>query len=140
MAICNGNKNDSKVILVSCSGLCVHGQISAGAVHQVLYEKAPGKCDWICPAAISANIEWQIDRLKNAQAIIAVPGCTALCDIKLLREAGFEPTKIVPAYKVCDFNPWGMELSDIPPHERQDLINELSEVIEKCSTILHSSG
>ncbi len=130
MSTCGENKSDSKVILVSCAGMCVHGQISAGAVHQAIYGKAQGKCDWICPAAIAANIDWQIERLKNAQGIIAVPGCTALCDIKLLREAGFEPTKIVPAYKVCDFKPWGMELTDIPPLERQEMIDKLSEVIK----------
>lgn len=131
MGICSENKNDSKVVLVSCSGMCVHGQISAGAVHQVLYEKAPGKCDWICPASIPANIKWQIDRLKNARAIIAVPGCAALCDIKLLKKAGFKPTTIVAAYKICDFKPWGTELPDIAPRKRQEMINKLSEVIEK---------
>ena len=131
MAICNENKNATKVILVSCSGMCVHGQISAGAVHQVLYERAQGKCDWICPAAIAANIKWQVDRLKNAQGIIAVPGCTALCDIRLLKKAGFKPSRIVAAYKTCDFEPWGMELPDIPPSEKQEMIDKLAEAIEK---------
>ncbi len=131
MGTCNETKADSKVVLVSCSGMCVHGQISAGAVHQVIYERAPGKCDWICPAAIPAKIDWQIDRLNNACGIIAVPGCQALCDVKALREAGIKPNKIVPAYQVCDFEPWGMELTDIPPLKRQELIDRLAEVIEK---------
>ncbi|PKG31277.1 putative zinc-binding protein [Methanoregula sp.] len=129
MSACNDNKSESKVILVSCSGMCVHGQISAGAVHQVLYEKAKGTCDWICPASIQAGIDWQLDRLKNARAIIAVPGCPELCDVKSLRKAGFKPDKIVPAYKVCDFEPWGIELPDIPTAERQDMIDKLSDVI-----------
>ena len=76
-------------------------------------------------------MKWQIDRLKNAQAIIAVPGCPAKCDIKLLKDAGFVPTKVVESYKVCDFKPWGMELTDIPLQERQGLINKLSEAIEQ---------
>ena len=56
MGICGESQNESKVILVSCAGMCVHGQISAGAVHNVIYEKVKGKYDWICPAAIPAKI------------------------------------------------------------------------------------
>ncbi len=125
------DNQNSKVILVSCSGMCVHGQISAAAVHQVIYERAQGMCDWICPAAMPAKVEWQIDRLKNARGIVAVPGCQALCDVKTLRAAGFKPNKTVPAHKVCDFEPWGMELTDIPLRERQELIDTLAQVIEK---------
>ncbi len=131
MGSCGENKNGSKVILMSCSGMCVHGQISAGAVHQVLYERAPGKCDWVCPAAIGARIGWQIDRLKNARAIVAVPGCAASCDVTFLKQAGFKPTKTIAAHKVCDFGPWGIELSDIPADKRQEMINKLADVIEK---------
>ncbi len=131
MGVCNETKSDSKVILVSCSGMCVHGQISAGAVHQVIYEKAQGKCDWVCPAAIPAKIDWQLERLRNARGIIAVPGCTALCDVKVLREAGIRPNKTIPAYKVCDFEPYGMELTDIPLRARQELIDKLAQAIEQ---------
>ena len=130
MSACGETNSGSKVILVSCSGMCVHGQISAGAVHQVLYEKAPGKCDWICPAAIPARIDWQMKRLNNAIAVIAVPGCQEVCDVKALRAAGIKPNKIVPAYKVCNFEPWGMELTDIPAEERQAMTDQLAQAIE----------
>ncbi len=129
MGTCSGNKEKSKVILVSCSGMCVHGQISAGAVHRVLYEKAQGKCDWVCPAAIPAGVDGQIERLKKAETIIAVPGCPALCDVKALKKAGIAPSKIVAAYKVCDFEQWGVELPDIPPDKREEMVDALSTAI-----------
>lgn len=131
MGICGESKADSRVILVSCSGMCVHGQVSSEAVHNVIYEKAQGKTNWVCLAAVAAKINWQINRLKNARAIVAVPGCPAYCDIKLLKEAGFEPTAVVDAHKICDFSRWGMELTDIPQPERQELVNKLSEAIEQ---------
>ncbi len=138
MNACKESQSDSKVILVSCSGMCVHGQISAAAVHDVIYNRVQGKCDWICPAAIPAKIDWQINRLKNGRGIIAVPGCPALCDVKALREAGIKPSKIVAAFEVCDFEPWGMELSDIPQHERQAMIDTLAQVIEgEVVSLLH---
>lgn len=129
-SVCTENKNDSKVILVSCSGMCVHGHISREAVYNVIYEKSKGKCDWVCPTAIPAGIKWQVNRLKNAQAIIAVPGCPAHCDIKILKEAGFKATAVIDANDICGFTSEGMELSDIPSTEKQEFINRLSAVIE----------
>lgn len=130
-SICGESKSESKVILVSCSGMCVHGQVSREAVHNVIYEKAVGKTNWVCPTAIPLNIGWQINRLKNAKAIVAVPGCPVHCDVKLLQAAGFAPTVIVDAHEVCHFAPNSMELTDIPVEERKNLVNKLAKAIEQ---------
>lgn len=131
-SICGESQSEAKVILVSCSGMCVHGQVSREAVHEVIYEKAVGKTNWVCPTAIPLKIGWQINRLKNAKAIVAVPGCPIHCDVKLLQAAGFVPTVIIDAHEVCHFAPNSMELTDIPLKERKDLVNKLAETIEQA--------
>jgi uncharacterized metal-binding protein len=79
------NTHQRVVCILACSGGNNLGQTCNQAAQELAEE---GFGEVICACAIGARTPWAVERVRRADAVVALNGCDARCVSRILRDVG----------------------------------------------------
>lgn len=96
---------DKKVIVIPCSGIGKPiGTVSREATYELIENKAKGRAETVCLAALTAGDKETIDKVKD-NYVITLDGCGRRCAQKNVEEYGKAPDKSHLLLKFAASNP-----------------------------------
>jgi uncharacterized metal-binding protein len=101
-------RNASKsVVVMSCEGACLRGEVARQAANMLCHSLAPGKTVRLCLGGAFTKDAGQRKLARDGQKVIAIEGCFLACASRMMKGA---VPGLVPEVIVAD------ELYDFPRH------------------------
>ena len=121
------------VVILSCEGACLRGDISRRAANQICYSLTPEQTARICLGGAFTKDTGQRNLVRNAERAIVIEGCFLRCASRMM--AGvldeFKPEIIIAdSLYELDGNFFGIE--ELPDEQIQSLANQVAlQVVKK---------
>ncbi len=126
--LCEGyakKQGDKPVVVMSCEGGCLRGEVARRAANVLCFELAPEKTARLCLGGAFTKDTGQRALVRNASRVVAVEGCFIECATRMMKAVvpGLQP-EVVVADRLYDFdrNQFGideMSESEINAHARE---------------------
>lgn len=124
-SLCEGYAERQKtkpVVVMSCEGACLRGDISRQAANILCHKLAPESTVRICLGGAFTKDTGQRDLVRTASRLIAIEGCPVNCASRMMAGVieGLTP-EIVRADMLCSFDKKLFGIDEVPPEEIQAL-------------------
>ena len=122
-----GNK---PVVVMSCEGGCLRGEIARQAANILCFELAPEKTARLCLGGAFTKDTGQRELARNAQRLVAIEGCFIECATRMMEGAvpGIVP-EVVIADRLCKFDRRLFGINEMPEAEIKQHAREVAEKI-----------
>ncbi len=109
---------DKAVVVMSCEGACLRGEIARQAANILCFELAPQKTARLCLGGAFTKDAGQRGLARNAPSVVAVEGCLLECATRMMKGVvpQLTPTVIV-ADRHYEFDRRLFGIDDMPPDE-----------------------
>ena len=110
------------IVVMSCEGACVRGEISRQAASCLCHELAPEKTARICLGGAFTKDGGQRALVGNAKRVLALEGCAIRCASRMMR--GHFPelvTEVIVTDGLCDFDRSLFGVDTLSPEELRTL-------------------
>lgn len=118
------------VVVMSCEGACLRGEISRQAANHLCHALAPDKTARLCLGGAFTKDTGQRALVRNAQRVLALEGCPIRCASRMMR--GHLPdlkAEIIITETLCDFDRSLFGIDDLPPDRLCELGRTVAERI-----------
>jgi AhpD family alkylhydroperoxidase len=115
-------QSSKPVVVMSCEGACVRGEISRQAANHLCHELAPEKTARLCLGGAFTKNSGQRSLVGNAKRVVALEGCVIRCASRMMR--GHFPDlapEIIVTDSLCDFDRSLFGVDSLPPEELRAL-------------------
>ena len=111
---------DKPVVVISCEGACLRGEVARQAANILCHSLAPEKTVRICLGGAFTKDTGQRNLVRNATRLVAVEGCFTNCASRMMAGVikGLEPEVII-ADRLYNFNRSLFGVEEMPPEEIQ---------------------
>jgi uncharacterized metal-binding protein len=110
------------IVVMSCEGACVRGEISRQAASYLCHELAPEKTARICLGGAFTKDGGQRALVGNAKRVLALEGCAIRCASRMMR--GHFPElvpEVIVTDALCDFDRSLFGVDTLSPEELRTL-------------------
>jgi uncharacterized metal-binding protein len=93
------------IVVMSCEGACLRGEISRQAANQICQQLAPEKTVRLCLGGAFTKDAGQRGLVRDAKRIIALEGCAIRCASRMMR--GHFPDldpEVIVTDRLCEFD------------------------------------
>ena len=106
------------VVVMSCEGACLRGEVARRAANVLCFELAPEKTVRLCLGGAFTKDTGQRALARNAKRIVAIEGCFIECSSRMMRGvvAGLKP-EVVIADTLYDFDRKLFGINEMPESE-----------------------
>jgi len=73
------------IVIVSCEGACLRGEVSRQAANNICFKLAPDKTVRLCLGGAFTKDGGQRDLIRNAQRLIVLEGCFIKCASRMIK-------------------------------------------------------
>ena len=120
-ALCDhyAEKHKAKpVVVLSCDGACLRGEVARQAANELCYSLAPEKTVRICLGAAFTTDTSQRELVRNAPRLITLEGCYINCASRMMAAVieGLQP-EVINVDPLYDFNRNLFGIDDLPEAE-----------------------
>lgn len=118
------------VVIMSCEGACLRGEVARRAANVLCFEMAPDKTARLCLGAAFAKDTGQRALAGNASRLVAVEGCFLECAARMMKGVipGLEP-EVVVADGLYDFDRGLFGIEEMPEPELNEHAREVAKAI-----------
>lgn len=108
------------VVVMSCEGACLRGELARLTANYVCDELAPDKTARLCLGGAFTKDTGQRNLARQAPRVIAIEGCPILCATRMMKAVlpDLEP-EVVLVTKLTSFDPELFSIRDLPEPERK---------------------
>ena len=94
-----------QVVVMSCEGGCLRGEVARRAANVLTFELAPEKTARLCLGGAFTKDTGQRDLVRNASRVVAIEGCFIECATRMMKGVvpGLNPEVII-ADRFYDFD------------------------------------
>lgn len=126
-AVRQGNK---PVVVMSCEGGCLRGEIARQAANILCFELAPDKTARLCLGGAFTKDTGQRELARNAPKLVAIEGCFIECATRMMKGVvpGLAP-EVVIADKLCEFDRTLFGINEMPEAEIRQHAREVAEKV-----------
>jgi uncharacterized metal-binding protein len=106
------------VVVMSCEGACLRGEVARQAANMLCYELIPEKTARLCLGGAFTKDTGQRNLARNGAKVIALEGCFIECASRMMKGVipGFTPEVIV-ADRLYEFDRTLFGINDMPGEE-----------------------
>ena len=125
---------DKPVVVMSCEGGCLRGEIARQAANILCFDLAPEKTARLCLGGAFTKDTGQRQLARNASKLVSIEGCFIECATRMMKGAvpGIAP-EVVVADRLCEFD---RGLFGINEMDEADILQHAREVAEKIAQTL----
>ena len=122
-----GNK---PVVVMSCEGGCLRGEIARQAANILCFDLAPEKTARLCLGGAFTKDTGQRELARSAPKLIAIEGCFIECATRMMKGAvpGLAP-EVVIADRLCEFDRRLFGINEMPEAEIRQHAQEVAEKV-----------
>lgn len=130
-AVCEGYATKQAVkpiVVMSCDGACLRGEISRQAANHLCHVLAPEKTARLCLGGAFTKDTGQRALVREAERVVALEGCLVRCASRMMR--GVLPeleAEVILTDGLCDFDRGLFGSEELPAAEVQRLGREVAE-------------
>jgi uncharacterized metal-binding protein len=118
------------VVVMSCEGACLRGEVSRIAANLVCHELAPEKTVRICLGGAFTKNTGQRNLVKNAQRLIALEGCHINCASRMMRGVIRNLTpEVIIADQLYEFDRSLFGINQMAPEQIREHANTVAQKI-----------
>jgi uncharacterized metal-binding protein len=117
------------IVVMSCEGACLRGEIARLAANLICYKLAPEKTARLCLGGAFTKNTGQRNLVRNAKKVIALEGCFINCSSRMMKGAvpDLDP-EVVIADRLYDFD---KKLFGIDEMSEDEILLHSQEVANK---------
>jgi uncharacterized metal-binding protein len=129
------HKNEAKpIVVVSCEGACLRGEIARKAANQLCHSVIPDRTVRLCLGSALTKQGGQRSLAKNAQRLIVLEGCPVDCGSRLINGLSDDiHPEVIRTDSLADFN---KNLFGIDEMSEEEINKQALLVAKKISNIL----
>ncbi len=118
------------VVVMSCEGACLRGEVARRAANALCYELAPEKTARLCLGGAFAKDCGQRALVRNASRVVAIEGCYLECATRMMKGVipELEP-EIVVADSLYEFDRSLFGIEEMPEAELSEHARRLAQAI-----------
>jgi uncharacterized metal-binding protein len=116
------------VVVMSCEGACLRGEISRQAANHLCHVLAPEKTVRLCLGGAFTKDTGQRALVRNAPRVLALEGCSVRCASRMMR--GHLPdmkAEVIITEALCDFDRSLFGIEELPATHLRDLGRAVAE-------------
>ena len=123
-------QRDKPVVVMSCEGGCLRGEIARQAANILCFELAPEKTARLCLGGAFTKDTGQRELARNAPKLVAIEGCFIECATRMMKGAvpGIAPDVVI-ADKLCKFDRRLFGINEMPEAEIRQHAREVAEKV-----------
>ncbi len=120
------------VVVMSCEGGCLRGEIARQAANILCFELAPDKTARLCLGGAFTKDTGQRSLVRNAAKVIAIEGCFIECATRMMTGVvpGLAPD-VVMADELCEFDRRLFGIDEMPEQEIRQHAREVATQIAR---------
>ncbi len=114
--------SDKPVVVMSCEGACLRGEISRQAANLLCHELAPEKTVRLCLGGAFTKDAGQRALVRHAGKVVALEGCATRCASRMMR--GHLPElspEVIVTDALCDFDRALFGIDELPAEATREL-------------------
>jgi uncharacterized metal-binding protein len=110
------------IVVMSCEGACLRGEISRQAANHLCHRLAPDQTVRLCLGGAFTKNTGQRALIRNAARVVALEGCSIRCASRMMRGhlPDLEPEVFVTD-GMCDFDRSRFRIDELPEEEIREL-------------------
>ncbi len=118
------------VVVMSCEGGCLRGEVARRAANVLCFELAPEKTARLCLGGAFTNDTAQRALARNAARIVAIEGCFIECATRMMKGVvpGLQP-EVVIADRLYDFDRNLFGIDEMPEAQLSAHAREVAEAV-----------
>lgn len=118
------------VVVMSCEGSCLRGEVARRAANMLCHELAPEKTARLCLGGAFTKDAGQRALARNASRLVAIEGCFLECATRMMKGVipELEP-EVVVADGLCDFDRSLFGIEEMPEPELNEHAREVASAI-----------
>lgn len=118
------------VVVMSCEGGCLRGEIARQAANILCFQLAPEKTARLCSGGAFTKDTGQRALARNAPRLVAIEGCFIECATRMMQGAvPHVAPQVVIADKLCEFDRTLFGIDEMPEEEIRALAREVAAKI-----------
>lgn len=120
-SVCEGyveRQAHKPIVVMSCEGACLRGEISRQAANRLCHQLAPEKTARLCLGGAFTKDAGQRRLVRDAQRVIALEGCAIRCASRMMR--GHFPdleAEVIVTDGLCEFDRGLFGVDELPEEE-----------------------
>ncbi len=118
------------VVVMSCEGGCLRGEIARQAANILCFELAPEKTARLCLGGAFTKNTGQRALVRNASKLVAIEGCSIVCATRMMK--GVVPDiapQVAIADKLCEFDTRLFGINEMPEEQIRQHAREVATKI-----------
>jgi uncharacterized metal-binding protein len=116
------------LVVMSCEGACLRGEIARQAANILSYSLLPDKAARICLGGAFTKNTGQRGLVRNAPRLVAIEGCGTLCATRMMQGVlGELAPEVFIASALCDFDAGLFGIEEMPEEEIKTLARTVAE-------------
>src|SRR6266496_6438909 len=118
------------VVVMSCEGGCLRGEIARQAANILCFELAPKKTARLCLGGAFTKDTGQRALVRNASKLVAIEGCSIECATRMMKGVvpGITP-QVAIADKLCKFDIRLFGINEMPEEQIRQHAREVATKI-----------
>ncbi len=118
------------VVVMSCEGGCLRGEVARRAANMLCFELAPEKTARLCLGGAFTKDSGQRALARNGSQIVAIEGCFLECATRMMKGVlpGVQP-EVVIADRLYDFDRSLFGFEEMPEPQLNEHAREVARVI-----------